>query len=124
MVLKITASTPLPNKAAAVRPKRFGMTVWVVKYVVQQKVSIGLMAVMRTRQRIAGHMKLQWSELQGLIPPQQRTAIAAVFGGLAAEATGGSFEDGAMSAAFTHLFNTEPEWWLQEHPGYQSTNSH
>ncbi len=33
------------------------------------------------------------------------TAIASVFGGLASEASGGSFVDGAVSAAFTHLFN-------------------
>lgn len=36
-----------------------------------------------------------------------RTMTAAVFGGLAAKATGGSFEDGAIAAAFTHLFNQE-----------------
>jgi len=29
------------------------------------------------------------------------------FGGLASEATGGSFEDGAMTALFVHLFNDE-----------------
>jgi RHS repeat-associated protein len=36
-----------------------------------------------------------------------RTTIAAVFGGLASEATGGSFEDGALQAAVVHLFNQE-----------------
>ena len=36
-----------------------------------------------------------------------RTAVAGIFGGLAAKASGGSFEDGAVSAAFTHLFNYE-----------------
>ncbi|WP_083915660.1 RHS repeat-associated core domain-containing protein [Thiofilum flexile] len=36
-----------------------------------------------------------------------RTVTATVFGGLAAEATGGSFQDGALSAALTHLFNEE-----------------
>jgi hypothetical protein len=36
-----------------------------------------------------------------------RTVVSAVFGGLAARATGGSFEDGAMAAAFRHLFNEE-----------------
>lgn len=36
-----------------------------------------------------------------------RTVIASVFGGLASQATGGSFADGAMSAAFAHLFNDE-----------------
>ena len=35
------------------------------------------------------------------------TAVAGIFGGLAAKASGGSFEDGAVSAAFTHLFNYE-----------------
>ena len=34
-----------------------------------------------------------------------RTAVAMMFGGLASEASGGSFEDGAMSALFVHLFN-------------------
>ncbi len=36
-----------------------------------------------------------------------RTAVSMMFGGLAAEATGGSFEDGAMQGLFTHLFNDE-----------------
>lgn len=36
-----------------------------------------------------------------------RTMIASVFGGLASLATGGKFEDGAMAAAFRHLFNEE-----------------
>lgn len=36
-----------------------------------------------------------------------RTVIAAVFGGLAAEASGGSFSDGALSAAMVHLYNDE-----------------
>lgn len=36
-----------------------------------------------------------------------RTVTAAVFGGLASEATGGSFADGALSATLTHLFNYE-----------------
>ena len=36
-----------------------------------------------------------------------RTAVAGIFGGLAAKASGGSFADGAVSAAFTHLFNYE-----------------
>lgn len=36
-----------------------------------------------------------------------RTVTAAVFGGLAAEATGGSFADGALAAAMVHLFNDE-----------------
>ena len=39
-----------------------------------------------------------------------RTAVAGIFGGLAAKASGGSFEDGAVSAAFTHLFNDEEFW--------------
>jgi hypothetical protein len=38
-----------------------------------------------------------------------RTVTAAVFGGLASEATGGSFADGALSAALTHLFNDEAD---------------
>lgn len=33
------------------------------------------------------------------------TAVTAVFGGLASKASGGSFADGAVSAAFTYLFN-------------------
>ncbi len=36
-----------------------------------------------------------------------RTTIAATIGGLAAQATGGSFEDGAYQAAMVHLFNRE-----------------
>ena len=36
-----------------------------------------------------------------------RTAVAAVIGGTASELTGGKFANGAMSAAFTHLFNEE-----------------
>jgi len=42
-----------------------------------------------------------------------RTAVAMMFGGLASEATGGSFEDGAMNALFVHLFNDEadPEYF-------------
>jgi hypothetical protein len=36
-----------------------------------------------------------------------RTTVAAMFGGLAAEATGGNFEDVAFQAAMVHLFNTE-----------------
>ncbi len=37
------------------------------------------------------------------------TAVTAVFGGLASKASGGSFEDGAVSAAFTYLFNDAAE---------------
>ena len=33
------------------------------------------------------------------------TAIVALFGGLASEATGGDFAEGALRAAFVHLFN-------------------
>ena len=33
------------------------------------------------------------------------TAIVAIFGGLASEATGGDFAEGALRAAFVHLFN-------------------
>ena len=33
------------------------------------------------------------------------TTIVAVFGGLASDATGGDFYEGAMSAAFVHLYN-------------------
>ena len=33
------------------------------------------------------------------------TTVTAIFGGLASKASGGSFADGAVSAAFTHLFN-------------------
>lgn len=33
------------------------------------------------------------------------TTVTAIFGGLASKASGGSFEDGAVSAAFTYLFN-------------------
>ncbi|UJS23592.1 RHS repeat domain-containing protein [Thiothrix winogradskyi] len=40
-----------------------------------------------------------------------RSVIAAVFGGLAAQASGGSFADGALSAAMVHLFNDERNWW-------------
>ncbi len=36
-----------------------------------------------------------------------RTTIAATIGGLAAQATGGNFEDGAYQAAMVHLFNFE-----------------
>jgi hypothetical protein len=36
-----------------------------------------------------------------------RTAIAATAGGVAAELGGGKFANGAMSAAFVHLFNAE-----------------
>ena len=36
-----------------------------------------------------------------------RSTVAAMFGGIAAEATGGSFEDGAFQAAMVHLFNQE-----------------
>ena len=36
-----------------------------------------------------------------------RTTITSVFGGLASKASGGSFRDGAISAAFVHLFNDE-----------------
>ncbi|PWQ92267.1 hypothetical protein, partial [Leucothrix pacifica] len=36
-----------------------------------------------------------------------RTAVASVFGGLATKATGGSFHDGAVTAAIVHLFNAE-----------------
>ena len=37
------------------------------------------------------------------------TTIVAVFGGLASDATGGDFYEGAMSAAFVHLYN-ELHW--------------
>jgi hypothetical protein len=36
-----------------------------------------------------------------------RTTIAAMFGGVASQATGGSFSDGAYTAAVVHLFNRE-----------------
>ena len=36
-----------------------------------------------------------------------RTAVAGVMGGISAKITGGRFEDGAVSAAFTWLFNHE-----------------
>ncbi len=39
-----------------------------------------------------------------------RTTIAATIGGLAAQATGGNFEDGAYQAAMVHLFNDETDW--------------
>lgn len=42
-----------------------------------------------------------WSDIIG------RTAISAIAGGLVADATGGDFAQGAMTAAFVHLFNTE-----------------
>lgn len=38
-----------------------------------------------------------------------RTAIAAIGGGVGSKLTGGSFADGAYSAAFFHLFNNELE---------------
>jgi hypothetical protein len=38
-----------------------------------------------------------------------RTAIAAVGGGVGSKLAGGSFADGAYSAAFFHLFSTEIE---------------
>ncbi|QLQ32202.1 MAG: hypothetical protein HZT40_12090 [Candidatus Thiothrix singaporensis] len=50
------------------------------------------------------------------------TLVAAVFGGLAAEASGGSFSDGALSAAMVHLFNDEVKffdgangWVIKDH---------
>ena len=46
------------------------------------------------------------------------TAVAGIFGGLAAKASGGSFEDGAVSAAFTHLFNDEAAMSQAELPAY------
>ena len=36
-----------------------------------------------------------------------RTTIVAVFGGMASQATGGDFYEGAMRAAFVHLYNGE-----------------
>lgn len=39
----------------------------------------------------------------------QRAMIAAIFGGLASKAVGGSFHDGAITAAMTHLFNNEAD---------------
>jgi murein DD-endopeptidase MepM/ murein hydrolase activator NlpD len=36
-----------------------------------------------------------------------RTAVSATFGGLASEATGGDFAQGAMVAAIVHLYNSE-----------------
>ena len=44
---------------------------------------------------------------QGVGNIVSRSVIAAVFGGLAAQASGGSFADGALSAAMVHLFNDE-----------------
>ncbi len=46
-----------------------------------------------------------------------RTAIAAVFGGLAAEATGGSFARGAAVAAVVHLYNFEDHMTEDESSG-------
>lgn len=37
----------------------------------------------------------------------QRTAVAAIGGGLAAEITGGKFANGAVTAAFAHMLNAE-----------------
>ncbi|MBA1446330.1 MAG: hypothetical protein M3H12_07710 [Chromatiales bacterium] len=42
-----------------------------------------------------------------VVPMPIRTMTAAVFGGLASAATGGSFADGAYHAAMVHLFNAE-----------------
>ena len=42
---------------------------------------------------------------QGVGNIVSRSVVAAVFGGLAAQASGGSFADGALSAAMVHLFN-------------------
>jgi len=42
-----------------------------------------------------------WSDIAG------RTAIAATAGGITAELGGGKFSNGARSAAFVHLFNSE-----------------
>lgn len=49
-----------------------------------------------------------------------RTTVAAVFGGLAAEASGGSFGDGAVSAAATHLFNYEAALSQEELEAYDT----
>ena len=40
-----------------------------------------------------------------------RTTIAAIGGGVASKLSGGSFADGAYSAAFFHLFNSESGGW-------------
>lgn len=36
-----------------------------------------------------------------------RTMVAAVVGGTVSQITGGTFANGAMTAAFVHLFNAE-----------------
>ena len=53
-------------------------------------------------------------------------SIAALFGGLASEATGGKFQDGAMSAAVVYLFNDDgnmkQEWQaVSGREGYQDS---
>lgn len=43
-------------------------------------------------------------DVQGLAG---RTVVAAMVGGLSSRLTGGSFANGAVTAAFVHLFNAE-----------------
>ena len=49
--------------------------------------------------------------LPGLSGVAARTAIAAIGGGVGSKLSGGSFADGAYSAAFFHLFNSEGGGW-------------
>jgi hypothetical protein len=52
-----------------------------------------------------------------------RTAISAVSGGLASKFAGGSFADGAYSAAFFHLFNAESKgFWAGVREGFSLKN--
>jgi RHS repeat-associated protein len=54
-----------------------------------------------------------------------RTMIAATIGGTAAELTGGSFANGAVSAAFVHLFNDEAtvQFRNQTYRGYRTARN-
>ncbi len=61
--------------------------------------------------RLAGQGKL--GELLGKTI-YSRTATAAVIGGTAAAVSGGKFANGAVSAAFAHLFNNESKKWSFE----------
>jgi hypothetical protein len=49
-----------------------------------------------------------------------RTAIAAVGGGVGSKLAGGSFEEGAYSAAFFHLFNNESQGWATQLAGEEA----
>jgi hypothetical protein len=44
----------------------------------------------------------------------KRTALASVVGGTVAKAGGGKFANGAVSAAFVHLFNSESDFFTAE----------